>query len=189
MARRTIAGLLRDLALRRIFALDVALRARPLLEKEGYKVVMTRATDVFIPLDQRAAVANHIPNSIFVSVHFNSSSSNADARGFEIFSMAPRGAPSTNDSGPRERDLREEPGNGLDMPSGALAASSVFRIGLARACADGGSRGEARARSAVLRLSSVPAVLIECGFVSNNAEKHLDQFRGVAGAGCECHCR
>ena len=63
------------------FALDVALRTRKLLEAQHYKVVMTRSNDVFIPLKQRAAVANHLPDSIFISIHFNSSSSNLDARG------------------------------------------------------------------------------------------------------------
>jgi N-acetylmuramoyl-L-alanine amidase len=152
------------------FALDVALRARKLLESDGYKVVMTRATDVFIPLEQRPAVANNIPNSIFVSIHFNSSSTNADARGFEIFSIAPRGAPSTNDVVPRERDLREEPGNAVDMPSGALAGS-VFHALLGHVPMV--DRGVKHARFAVLRLCTKPAVLIECGFVSNNAESTL----------------
>jgi N-acetylmuramoyl-L-alanine amidase len=152
------------------FALDVAMRARKLLESEGYKVVMTRATDVFIPLEQRPAVANHIPNSIFVSIHFNSSTSNADARGFEIFSIAPRGAPSTNDVVPRERDLREEPGNAVDMASGALAGS-VFHALLGEVPMV--DRGVKHARFAVLRLCTQPAVLIECGFVSNNAESTL----------------
>lgn len=152
------------------FALDVALRARKLLESDGYKVVMTRATDVFIPLEQRPAVANNIPNSIFVSIHFNSSNTNADARGFEIFSLAPRGAPSTNDVLPRERDLREEPGNGMDMPSGALAGS-VFHALLGHVPMV--DRGVKHARFAVLRLCTQPAVLIECGFVSNNAESTL----------------
>ena len=152
------------------FALDVALRARPLLEKAGYKVLMTRATDVFIPLEQRPAVANTIPDSIFVSIHFNSSSTNADARGFEIFSCAPRGAPATNDAAPRERDLREEPGNAVDMPSGALACS-VFHALLGQVPMV--DRGVKHARFAVLRLCTQPAVLIECGFVSNNAESTL----------------
>jgi N-acetylmuramoyl-L-alanine amidase len=152
------------------FALDVALRARPLLEKAGYKVIMTRATDVFIPLEQRPAVANNIPNSIFISIHFNSSSTNADARGFEIFSCAPRGAPATNDAGPRERDLREEAGNAVDMPSGALACS-VFHALLGQVPMV--DRGVKHARFAVLRLCTQPAVLIECGFVSNNAESTL----------------
>lgn len=152
------------------FALDVALRARKLLESQGYKVVMTRSTDVFIPLEKRPAVANNIANSIFVSIHFNSSNSNADARGFEIFSMAPRGAPVTNDSHPSERDLREEPGNALDLPSSALAGS-VFHALLGHVPMV--DRGIKHARFAVLRLSAVPAVLIECGFVSNQAESTL----------------
>lgn len=152
------------------FALDVALRARPLLEKQGYKVVMTRSTDVFIPLDKRSAVANNIAGSIFVSIHFNSTNTNPDARGFEIFSMAPRGAPATNDSRPSERDLRAEPGNGLDVPSSALAGS-VFHALLGHVPLV--DRGIKHARFAVLRLSTVPAILIECGFVSNNAESTL----------------
>jgi len=152
------------------FALDVALRARKLLEAEGYKVVMTRATDVFIPLEQRPAVANHIPHSIFVSIHFNSSSSNLAARGFEIFSIAPRGAPSTNDVMPRERDLREEPGNAVDLPSGALAGS-VFHALLGQVPMV--DRGVKHARFAVLRLCTQPAILVECGFVSNDAESTL----------------
>jgi N-acetylmuramoyl-L-alanine amidase len=152
------------------FALDVALRARKLLESQGYKVVMTRSTDVFIPLEQRPAVANNIAGSIFISIHFNSSNSNADARGFEIFSMAPRGAPATNDSRPSERDLREEPGNALDLPSSALCGS-VFHALLGHVPML--DRGIKHARFAVLRLSTVPAVLVECGFVSNQAESTL----------------
>ena len=152
------------------FALDVALRARPLLEKAGYKVVMTRATDIFIPLEERPAIANRIPNSIFVSIHFNSSSSNADARGFEIFSVAPRGMPATNDSTPSERDLRAEPGNAVELPSGALAGS-VFHALLGQVPMV--DRGLKHARFAVLRLCERPAVLVECGFVSNPAESSL----------------
>jgi N-acetylmuramoyl-L-alanine amidase len=152
------------------FALDVARRARKSLEQQGYKVVMTRTTDVFIPLSQRASVANNIADSILVSIHFNSSNSNPDARGFEIFSMAPRGAPATNDSIPRERDLRAEPGNSLDVPSSALAAS-VFHALLGHVPMV--DRGLKHARFAVLRLSTVPAILVECGFVSNKAESTL----------------
>ena len=152
------------------FALDVALRARTLLEKAGYKVVMTRATDIFVPLEERPAIANRIPNSIFVSIHFNASNSNADARGFEIFSIAPRGMPATNDSTPSERDLRAEPGNAVELPSGALAGS-VFHALLGQVPRV--DRGLKHARFAVLRLCERPAVLVECGFVSNPAESSL----------------
>src|SRR5438270_11217356 len=57
----------------KIMTLDVSLRLKPLLEKAGYKVVMTRNTDVFVPLGARVAMANSYPNPIFVCVHFNSS--------------------------------------------------------------------------------------------------------------------
>ena len=152
------------------FALDVALRARTLLEKAGYQVVMTRATDSFVPLEERPAIANRIPDSIFVSIHFNASSNNADARGFEIFSIAPRGAPATNDPAPSARDLREEPGNARELPSSALAGS-VFHALLGQVPMV--DRGLKHARFAVLRLCERPAVLVECGFVSNAAESTL----------------
>ncbi|HYR58276.1 MAG TPA: N-acetylmuramoyl-L-alanine amidase [Chthoniobacteraceae bacterium] len=151
------------------FALDVALRARELLEANRYKVVMTRSSDIFIPLEERAEIANRIPNSVFVSIHFNASNTNALANGFEIFSIAPRGAPSSND-GPRERDLREEPGNVVDLPSTALAATVYHSLLGHIPIFD---RGLKHARFAVLRRSIRPAVLVECGFVSNGPESAL----------------
>jgi N-acetylmuramoyl-L-alanine amidase len=152
------------------FALDVALRARPLLEKRGFKVAMTRTTDVFIPLEQRPTLANQTPNSIFVSIHFNSTSTNPLARGFEIFSIAPRGAPATNDPAFSARDLREEPGNAMELPSAALA-SSIYHSLLGQVPTI--DRGLKHARFAVLRRATVPAVLVECGFVSNGPESAL----------------
>jgi len=77
------------------YALDVARQLRPLLQAKGFKVVMTRETDVFIPLEVRARIANATKDSIFVSIHFNATGSNPAATGFEIFSLTPRGAPST----------------------------------------------------------------------------------------------
>jgi N-acetylmuramoyl-L-alanine amidase len=151
------------------FALDVALRARELLEAQRYKVVMTRSSDIFIPLEERAAIANRTANSIFVSIHFNDSPTNAAASGFEIFSMAPRGAPASND-GVRERDLREEPGNAMDLPSTALAATVYHSLLGHIPIFD---RGLKHARFAVLRRCIRPAVLVECGFVSNGPESAL----------------
>jgi N-acetylmuramoyl-L-alanine amidase len=152
------------------FALDVALRARALLEKQGLKVVMTRSADIFIPLSQRPAVANGIKDSIFVSIHFNSASSNSEARGFEIYSIAPRGAPATNDPGFSLRDLRDEPGDVVDTQSTGLAGT-IFHSMLGNVPMQ--DRGLKHARFAVLRLCTQPAVLIECGFVSNQAESTL----------------
>ena len=152
------------------FALDIAARTRVLLEKAGYKVLLTRSDDTFIPLEDRPALANRTPDSIFVSIHFNASNSGAEARGFEIFSIAPRGAASTNDAVPGPRDLRAEPGHASELPSGALA-SSIYHALLGQIPLV--DRGLKHARFAVLRRCERPAVLVECGFVSNPAEVAL----------------
>jgi len=144
------------------YTLDVGLRLKEILEAKGFRVVMTRDRDVFIPLEERPKVANSIPDSIFVSIHFNAGG--AHANGFEIFAMTPRGAPSTTDEVLRPRDFREEPGNASDVQSAVLAAS-VYHSMLGH-FADF-DRGLKRARFAVLRLAQVPAILVEGGFISN----------------------
>jgi N-acetylmuramoyl-L-alanine amidase len=65
--------------------LDVALRLQKLLEKQpGVEVVMTRDTDVFIPLDERTAIANREGADLFLSIHANASR-NVQARGIETY--------------------------------------------------------------------------------------------------------
>src|SRR5207249_7713054 len=51
--------------------LDVAQRLRSVLSASGYRVVMTRDSDVFVPLPTRVAIANSYRNAIFVCIHFN----------------------------------------------------------------------------------------------------------------------
>jgi N-acetylmuramoyl-L-alanine amidase len=152
------------------FALDVCMRVRRLLQDRGYRVEMTRSTDVLIPLEERPMVANVTPDSIFVSVHFNSSSQNGQASGFEVFSVTPRGAPSTAAEALSLGDLRNEPGNATDVQSGALATCVYYSLLGNIPQAD---RGLKNARFAVLRLATVPAILIEGGFLSNNTDSSL----------------
>src|SRR5204863_8963026 len=49
--------------------LDVALRLRRILQEDGYKVIMTRDQDVFVPLGTRVTIANSYRNAIFISIH------------------------------------------------------------------------------------------------------------------------
>src|SRR5436189_414584 len=51
-------------------ALDTALRLQKLLQRAGLRTVMTRTTDVYIPLSVRSAIANVEPDAIFVSIHY-----------------------------------------------------------------------------------------------------------------------
>ena len=62
----------------------VGLDLRDELRKAGYKVVMTRTSDVFIPLNDRAALSNRYHNAIYVSVHFNDSPCRA-IHGTEVY--------------------------------------------------------------------------------------------------------
>lgn len=148
------------------FALDVCFRARKLLQARGLKVIMTRQDDTFIPLEQRPAVANATPNSIFVAIHFNDAG-NPDASGFEIYSITPQGEPSTADNVLALHDLRPEPGNVTDVKSLALS-ESIYHSMLGNIPQV--DRGVKHARFAVIRVAQVPAVLIEGGFVSSSSE-------------------
>ncbi|MEO6872159.1 MAG: N-acetylmuramoyl-L-alanine amidase [Chthoniobacterales bacterium] len=149
------------------FALDVARDLKPLLEAKGLNVKMTRTSDVFVPLELRARIANSTKDSIFVSIHFNASDANRAANGFEIFSLTPRGAPSTADDALALRFMNMQAGSPVDAPSLALSMS-VFHSVVGHFSEF--DRGIKRARFAVLRLTKIPAILIEGGFLTERGD-------------------
>src|SRR5438477_913754 len=152
------------------FALDVARKLRPILQAKGLRVIMTREGDYFVPLEVRAKIANAARNSIFVSIHFNATNDDPNATGFEIFSFTPRGAPSTSDTALTSSSFNTQPGSGVDAQSMALSACIYHSlIGHIPEY----DRGIKRARFAVLRLTKVPAVLIEGGFLTERGECKL----------------
>src|SRR5216110_2196873 len=152
------------------FALDVARKLRPILQAKGLRVIMTREGDYFVPLEVRAKIANAARNSIFVSIHFNATNDNPNATGFEIFSFTPRGAPSTSDSAVALSSFNMQPGSEVDAQSMALSAC-IYHSLLGHITEY--DRGIKRARFAVLRLTKVPAVLIEGGFLTERGESRL----------------
>src|ERR1700730_4504480 len=152
------------------FALDVARKLRPLLQAKGLRVVMTREGDYFVPLEVRAQIANAARNPIFVSIHFNGTNDDPNATGFEIFSFTPRGAPSTSDSAASLSSFSMQPGSEVDAQSMALSAC-IYHSLLGHIPEY--DRGIKRARFAVLRLTKVPAVLIEGGFLTERGESKL----------------
>jgi N-acetylmuramoyl-L-alanine amidase len=160
------------------FALDVARKLRPLLQAKGLRVIMTREGDYFVPLEVRAKIANAARNSIFVSIHFNATNDNPNATGFEIFSFTPRGAPSTSDSAVALSSFNMQPGSEVDAQSMALSAC-IYHSVLGHIPEY--DRGIKRARFAVLRLTKVPAVLIEGGFLTERGESRLISNRDWRG--------
>src|SRR2546429_9524007 len=152
------------------FALDVARKLRPILQAKGMRVIMTREGDYFVPLEVRAQIANAARNAIFVSIHFNATNDDPNATGFEIFSFTPRGAPSTSDDSVTPSSLSMQAGSRVDAQSMALSAC-IYHSLLGHIPEF--DRGIKRARFAVLRLTRVPAVLIEGGFLTERGESQL----------------
>ena len=144
------------------YTLDVALRTRDLLRAAGFRVYMTRSTDQFVPLEERAAMASRLPNALFISIHFNSSGNGAT--GVETYTLAPRGVPSMATDGPALSDFVPCTGNARDAENIALACATHATLVYNSAMYD---RGIKRARFVVLRDSATPGVLIEGGFLSN----------------------
>src|SRR5437763_5369482 len=124
----------------KIATLDVAKRLARKLRESDLKIVMTRSTDVFIPLEQRVAIENAQKNSIFVSIHFNDSRRRG-IHGFETYYHS---------------------ANSYDLAH--RIQSKLMTI------PHSANRGVHTANFRVLRLARYPAVLVECGFLSNRLE-------------------
>ncbi len=160
-------------------ALDIAKRLRTQLQHAGFKVMMTRDSDQFIPLSNRPAIANRLRADLFVSVHINANR-NRSVSGIEVY--YPRQSVVTSSTqwppsvSPREVSLPSTTVKQVlwDMVLGQtrsqsqkLAASIChsMRNGLPAPCL-----GTKPARFVVLREAWMPAVLIEVGYVTNRAE-------------------
>lgn len=120
--------------------LDVALRLRNVLQANGYHVVMTRSSDVFVPLGTRVAIANAYRNGIFVCIHFNSATRRG-ANGIETYFYSSQSLP--------------------------LASAIHYYVA---GGAPSPNRGVRRRGYFVLRRTTIPAVLVECGFLTNPYE-------------------
>ena len=131
--------------------LRLAPRVVSMLRERGYNVIMTRSTDEFIALSERAAIANRNDADIFVSIHFNSAGS-ASAYGIEVLYA------SENDV-----ELKKDAGDQT------LLAREVLNAVLKETGAN--NRGiKNRPELAVLRRTNMTACLIEGGFMSNPGE-------------------
>jgi N-acetylmuramoyl-L-alanine amidase len=149
------------------FTLDVAKTAREQLLRAGFKVEMTRTTDVGLSLEERAEFANRFTNAVFVSIHFNSGTGGA---GVESYALAPDGVPSTSGGGEHHstaNDGQPNLGNAQDGHNLALTAA-IHAAVLSRVATY--DRGVRHARFKVLRNLEIPAMLLEAGFLNDPAE-------------------
>ncbi len=146
--------------------LDVAHRLEKILRKAGYQVVMTRRRDSFVPLPLRPALANKVKADLFISIHFNAIDNKAIA-GSETYILTPQHQRSTSSDKRMPDDKVKQPGNDFD------AWNAVLGYRMHRAVIQslqGFDRGLKRARFAVLRDLQCPGLLVEGGYLSNEAE-------------------
>ena len=120
--------------------LDTAIRLERLLQDKGFRVIMTRRDDTFKSLEKRASIANQYSKAIFVSLHFNAST-NRSRSGMEVFYRS---------------------SNGRKLAASILKKMDNNLKGL--------NRGVTHSHFKVLTDTLMPAVLIECAYLSNAKE-------------------
>jgi N-acetylmuramoyl-L-alanine amidase len=147
------------------YTLRLAAELREQLEEAGFRVVFTRLSDKFIELSERPALARSRGADLFLSLHFNGAA-NTGAHGIEVYSLTPVGAASTNSRG-AGADAPAYPGNRNNGQNLLLAYQVQWALVQQLKAPD---RGVRRARFEVLRGATMPAVLIEAGFLSHPEE-------------------
>src|SRR6266581_6646455 len=130
-------GIPRQLVQEKTMNLDVAQRLKAVLTAYGYRVVMTRDSDVFVPLGTRVAIANSYRDAIFVCIHFNAAPRRS-ANGIETYFYSSQSLP--------------------------LASAIHYYVA---GGAPTPNRGVRRRGFYVLRKTTIPSVLVECGFLTN----------------------
>jgi N-acetylmuramoyl-L-alanine amidase len=165
------------------YNLKLAQLTKALLEKKGFKVVLTRSSNVYLSLQERVNLANAIrENAVFISIHFNSGG--RAARGIETFTLSPPGV-SHYGRGLIAADNQARAGNQHDSANIALA-TSVHGSVLRRLQKHTFDRGIKRARFSVLSGVRHPAILFEGGFMSHSYEARLianDTYQNALAAG------
>jgi len=165
------------------YTLMVGTKVKAMLEAKGFKVVMTRNSDVYLSLQERVNVANAVKeNAIYISIHFNSGS--RAARGIETFALSPQGVAHYG-KGLKSSDFSMFNGNEHDSANIALATAAHGSV-LRRLGTNTFDRGIKRARWSVLSGVLHPAILVECGFVTHPYEARLienDDYRTAVAAG------
>ena len=143
---------------------DIAKRCQKKLQAMGITAVMTRNKDKFIKLVNRPKKATKLNADIFISIHANSSGNYA-ANGIETHILPASGFPCTAPSRLSKKICKGNKDNKMSL----LLAYSIQKSTLtATKAAD---RGVRRSRFSVLRNATCPAILIECGFLSNLTEE------------------
>ena len=190
------AGALGTISKEKNINLAVALRFGKYVEQNlpEVRVIYTRKTDVFIPLNERANIANRANADLFISVHTNALPAGKIARGFETYTLGMHRAKDNLDVAMRENSVismekdYQQRYQGFDPRSSESYIIFEFIQGknmersvelarmIQRSVCDGANRpdkGVHQAGFLVLRETSMPGCLIELGFITTPDEERL----------------
>ena len=147
----------------KVYTLQIAKRLQTQLEKLGFRVIMTRTGDTYPTLQDRAALCKKYKPDLFISIHCNSSTNKTPA-GIETYRAVPVGGTETKGS---KVKTDKQPANEFDANNSRLA----YEIQKGMLAATGGSdRGTRHQAIYVTGNATCPAVLVEVGYLSNDAE-------------------
>lgn len=190
------AGALGAMSKEKNINLAVALRFGRYVEQNlpEVRVIYTRTKDVFIPLSERANIANRANADLFISVHTNALPAGKVARGFETYTLGMHRAKDNLDVAMRENSVismekdYQQRYQGFDPRSSESYIIFEFIQGknmersvelarmIQRSVCDGANRpdkGVHQAGFLVLRETSMPSCLIELGFITTPDEERL----------------
>ena len=201
------AGALGTFSKEKNINLNVALAFGRLVENNcpGVNVIYTRKTDVFIPLHQRADIANRNKADLFISIHTNALPKGAKAMGLETYTLGMHRASDNFDVAKRENSViliekdYKQHYEGFDPSSSEsyimfeflqdknMAQSvELAKMVQKRTCAAAArpNKGVKQAGFLVLRETSMPSCLIELNFISTPSEEQfLNSDEGIANMG------
>lgn len=147
----------------KVYTLQIAKRLQTQLEKLGFRVIMTRTGDTYPTLQERAALCKKYKPDLYISIHCNSSTSKTPA-GIETYRAVPVGGTETKGS---KVKTEKQSANEFDANSSRLA----YEVQKGMLAATGGTdRGTRHQAIYVIGNASCPAVLVEVGYLSNDAE-------------------
>ena len=138
-----------DTVLEKNLALEITMKTKEILEKNGYMVLLTRDDDTFKTLVERPEMANDADAAVFVSIHINSVEGVPDANGTEVYYAASNNG---DEYGASSEELAE------NILKNMLEETSAT------------NRGVKTAEHAVTKRCNMPAALAEVGFITNEEE-------------------
>jgi len=167
--------------------LALAKRVKPALEAQGYEVFMTRTTDVYVKLEDRAKFANNRKADLFVSIHTNASK-NRKVRGIETYFLGVARDRQSSETAMLENAVSDENAlsdleqilhsliNQNNMWHSSVLAEAVQESMYGKINGKYGTTrnlGVKQAPFYVLSKTAMPAVLVETSFISNFSEEKL----------------